>query len=220
MTFDDDDAHLVCKETFLSRKPEKASILFGIGATMVLLIFSQIYWSNLLGIANTLSGNQEAVFHHHQYWRLITGTLVHADLSHFLSNALPFAFLSGLIFGYYGVSVYLVLVLGGASLTNLVSLATYPSDAILVGASGAVYLMAAFWLSMYLCIERRHSMAQRLLRGIGFALVMLFPTSLVPGVSYRTHAIGFAIGLAAGFFYFLRRKAYFRRFEIFEYEPD
>jgi membrane associated rhomboid family serine protease len=40
----------------------------------------------------------------------------------------------------------------------------------------------------------------------------------VPQVSYRTHAIGFVVGITLGILYFLKKKEYFRRFEIYEYD--
>ena len=144
--------------------------------------------------------------------------MVHADLEHFLSNAPGFAFLTGLIYGYYGLSTCLILTFAAGAVVNLFSLLTYPANANLTGASGCVYLLAAFWLTMYIFLERRHSLGGRLMRGIGFSLIMLFPTALVPQVSYRTHAIGFAVGIVAAVVYFLRKKEYFRRFEIYEYD--
>ena len=213
----DGDEELVVAETFLSRKPSGSSVTVGLLMTTFVCAASAIYWSNPADLASQLPGNPEAVFQKHQYWRLFTGILVHADLQHFLSNAPGFAFLTGLIYGYYGWAPCLLLTFVGGSLVNLLSLYTYPPNTILTGASGCVYLLAAFWLTMYVCLERRHSIAGRLMRGAGFSLVMLFPTALVPQVSYRAHAIGFAAGIIAAILYFLRRKDYFRRFEVFEY---
>ena len=51
-----------------------------------------------------------------------------------------------------------------AGLTNYVSLLTYPSEVSLIGASGLVYWMAGFWLSMYLVVERSVSPGKRVLR--------------------------------------------------------
>lgn len=209
---------LFVAETYLSRKPAKSSMTAGLALTALLFVFSEAYWRNAFGLQDRLPGNPEAVLQKHQFWRLLTGLLVHADLQHFLSNAPGFAFLTGLVYGYFGLHICLILVFLAGSLVNLLSLLTYPNDVILTGASGVVYLLAAFWLTMYVLIERKQSVAGRLMRGIGFSLVMLFPTALVPEVSYRTHAFGFATGMAAAIIYFLRRKEYFRRFEIYEYD--
>ena len=154
----------------------------------------------------------------HQYWRLWTGFLIHSDLQHFLSNAPSFAFFTGLIFGYYGIATCLALVFLSGPLIHLLSLLTYAPDVQLTGASGVVYCLAAFWLTLYACIERRHSIAGRLMRGIGFSLALLFPTTFAVEVSYRAHAIGFAVGILIAIVYFASRKEYFRRFE--DIEPD
>lgn len=207
---------LYIAETYLSRKPAKSSTTVGLAMTTLLCAASFVYWENILGIGSSLPGNPRAVFQNHEYWRLLTGVLVHADLDHFFSNAPGFALLTGLIYGYYGWTACLALTFAAGSAVNLMSLLTYPPDTILTGASGVVYLLAAFWLTMYVFLERRHSAAGRLLRGVGFSLVMLFPTALVPQVSYRTHAIGFAVGVMLAFLYFLRKKEYFRRFEIYQ----
>ena len=41
---------------------------------------------------------------------------------------------------------------------------------------------------------------------IGTALMVFFPTTFVPTTSYRTHAIGFAVGVATAILYYLRHK--------------
>jgi hypothetical protein len=47
-------------------------------------------------------------------------------------------------------------------------------------------------------------------------LIVLMPTALQPFVSYRTHAIGFTIGLVAGILGFLARKSAIRKAEVIE----
>lgn len=212
------DEQLFIAETLLSRKPAKSSTTVGLVMTTLLCIASFVYWENIFGIGARLPGNPTAVFQNHEYWRLLTGMLVHADLDHFLSNAPGFALFTGLIYGYYGLTTCLVLTFAAGSAVNLLSLLTYPPDSFLTGASGCVYLLAAFWVTLYVFLERRYGIAGRLMRGAGFSLVMLFPTALVPQVSYRTHAIGFGLGVLLAIVYFLRKKEYFRRFEIYEFD--
>jgi hypothetical protein len=78
--------------------------------------------------------------------------------------------------------------------------------------------MAFFWLTLYLLVQRRYSVAGRLLRCIGFALVVFFPTSFDPQVSYRTHAIGAGIGIVLGIGYFIIKKKKIREAEVLEIE--
>ena len=102
---------------------------------------------------------------------------------------------------------------------NLLTLWTYPPDVRLVGASGVVYLMAGFWLSSYVLIDRRFSVGRRVFRSVGFTLIVLFPTSFEAQVSYRAHAIGFAVGAAYGAFHFWRKRLIFRVVEVWS-RPD
>jgi membrane associated rhomboid family serine protease len=132
----------------------------------------------------------------------LTGVLVHADLNHFLSNAIGLFLFGYLLFGYFGTAVYPVLSFLLGIIVQTISLASYPSGFSLVGASGVVYLMAACWLTLFVLIERRFSIPKRLLRSIGFALVMLLSSTFDPAISYRTHAIGFVTGILLGVIYF------------------
>jgi membrane associated rhomboid family serine protease len=76
--------------------------------------------------------------------------------------------------------------------------------------------MAAFWLTLYLLVERRTSLRDRIVRAIGFGLIVLVPTAVEPQVSYRTHALGFAAGIALGLAYFVKRKDELRAAERVE----
>jgi len=124
------------------------------------------------------------------------------------------------LFGYFGPYVYPVLVFALGTVVQTISLWTYPSGSSLVGASGVVYLMAGSWLTLFVFIERRFSLLQRLLRSIGFALVMLLSSTFDPSISYRTHWIGLVAGVLLGLFYFLICREKIRAAEIIETEID
>ena len=72
---------------------------------------------------------------------------------HVVSNVILLTFFTYLLFGYFGFWVFPVLSLAMGALTNYISLRTYPSEVSLIGASGLVYWMAGFWLSMYMLVE-------------------------------------------------------------------
>jgi rhomboid protease GluP len=88
----------------------------------------------------------------------------------------------------------------------------------LIGASGLVYWMAGFWLSMYLLVQRSVSGGTRVLRAVCLGLLVLLPTSFEPNVSYRSHAIGFGLGVVAALLYFWRNRESMRRAELLEVE--
>ncbi|MGH9460573.1 MAG: rhomboid family intramembrane serine protease [Vicinamibacteria bacterium] len=206
----------VITETHLSRKPASGSVWVALAGVALLCMVSGIYWTDALGLASELPATPETVFELGQYWRVFTAIGVHSDFWHLMSNALVFAVLSYVLYGYFGAMVYPVLTVGGGGLVMALSLATYPPLTVLVGASGVTYLMAGFWLTLYLFVERRFTLAKRLLRALGFGVIVLMPTVIEPAVSYRTHALGFGVGVALGVAYFYFNKDRLRAAERFE----
>jgi membrane associated rhomboid family serine protease len=212
------NSEITIRETFLSKKPERSSSLAGLASIVTIFVTSIIYWENRWNLAESLPASGETVFHQHQYWRLLTGILVHSDFMHFFSNAIPLAFFSSLLYGYFGFTVFPLLMVALGCIIHLISLMTYPPEATLVGASGVVYCMAGFWLTLYVLIERRYSITSRLMRSIGFFLIVFVPSAFDPSVSYRAHAIGFAIGIFAACLYFLKNRKRIRQAETYELE--
>ena len=208
------------KSTLLSQKPRQESLLIALLSVTVLSFVSLLCWQNP-ELLNQLAASRHQVLAEEEYWRLLTTMAIHADLTHLLSNAVFFAFFTYLLYGYFGFWVFPVAVAALGSLTNYLSLLTYSENILLIGASGAVYLMAAFWLMTYVLVERTHRLKRRVLVAIGIALIVLVPSNLAPQVSYRTHAIGCALGLIVALGYFQARKDQIRALETFQIEePD
>lgn len=208
----------VIKDSVLSRKPAAGSQWVALGSVAVLLMTSVAYWLDLFGVAGYLPAIRERVFVHDEFWRLLTAIGAHADFRHFLANGVVFGILSFLLYGYFGGRIYPVLTWALGCLVTGLALKTYPPQTRLLGASGVVYLMAGFWLTQYLLIERRLSLGKRALRATGFGLLVLAPTVWEPSVSYRTHAIGLVVGIVSGAVYFSRNKDKFREAERVEWE--
>lgn len=97
--------------------------------------------------------------------------------------------------GYFGFIVFPFITTILAAAVNAISLLTYEPNVVLLGASGLVYLLAGLWFTMFVLVESHRPISARLIRAIGVALVILFPTTFEPEVSYRTHAIGFVVGI-------------------------
>jgi membrane associated rhomboid family serine protease len=209
---------VVIRETLLSKKPERDGYYAGLISFVCILAPTVLYWQNMYSLPGNVEAIPQKVFGKHEYWRLLTAITIHSDLAHLLGNGILLIFLAYLLYSYFGPLVYPCLMVSAGVLVNYVSLKTYPANASLVGASGLVYVMAFFWLSLYLLIQRRYSVAGRLLRCIGFALVVFFPTSFDPQVSYRTHAIGAVVGILLGIGYFLSHKKMIREAEVMEIE--
>ena len=207
--------------THLSEKPRKQSLeasLLGLAALMLVFVIDR---QDLFGLSRLLSANAAQVFQHHEYWRLFTTTFIHADLGHLSSNAVFFTGLAFLLHGYYGGWAFPVASFLAGGVINLLTLLAYPPEVTLVGASGVVYFMASFWLTLYLFIDRRHSVSRRLMNATAFSLILLVPDAAKQEVSYLAHAIGFGLGIPVGGFFFLIQRSKFRGREVWkEVEPD
>jgi rhomboid protease GluP len=121
--------------------------------------------------------------------------------------------LSYFVFGYFRWTVYPFTALLFAGLTNALTLYSMPESTYLIGASGMVYWLAGFWLTLFIFIERQHSLTQRIVRSLGVALMTLFPSTLEAQVSYKAHGIGFLLGLLFAIAYFTIHKASLRSSE-------
>src|SRR5690606_26204612 len=107
-----------------------------------------------------------------EYWKLWTTLFVHADIGHALSNAFLFFILGFFLYGYYGIRVFPLAALFWGGITNLFVLLQYESDIHLIGASGVVYWMGGFWLTLYFLLNRKLSLFPRALRTIGVGLIL------------------------------------------------
>lgn len=206
------------RETLLTRKPREWSLEITALFLSMIMGISLLAWRNGSALLPTLAATSEGVLKQGEYWRLLTAVAVHGDVMHVLSNAILLSFLTYLIYGYFGFWVFPVMSLAMAGLTNYISLRTYPSGVSLIGASGLVYWMAGFWLSMYLLVERSVGPGKRVLRVVCLALLVLLPSTFQANVSYRTHAIGLGLGVVSALVYFQRNRKSIRAAEVVELE--
>lgn len=199
-------------KTHLSKKPLPSGLAVSMGMILLCTLTSLAYW-NIPSVSTYLAANQDLVLNHYHIWRLLTSTLVHGDMGHLLSNSYMLGILSYFVFGYFGWTVYPFAIFILSAFVNLFTLMAMPESIFLIGASGMVYCLAGFWLTLYIFIERQRSFTQRFVRSFGVALVTLFPTSLEPQTSYKAHAIGFLVGLLFAIYYFLTHKTQIRNSE-------
>lgn len=57
---------------------------------------------------------------------------------------------------------------------------------------------------------------KRALASVGVSLILFFPTTYEPEVSYLAHALGFGVGIAVAFLYFKLRQDQIRKQEYWE----
>jgi rhomboid protease GluP len=207
--------------TLLSMKPRNSSPMTSLLGLFALSVIFVLYQENLFGFSEHFTANAIQVFNHHEYWRLFTAPLLHADLEHLTSNALFFAGLAYLLNGYFGFWIFPLVAFLVGGLINLIVLQVYPPEVFVLGASGIVYFMAAFWLTLYFGIERGISKIRRFMNTAAFVAVLLIPEALQERVSYLSHAVGFGLGIMIGILYFFANRKRIRSYEVWQLpEPD
>jgi rhomboid protease GluP len=206
------------RATWLSQTPSSWAGAAAALATLALVIGSLIFQFDIGGAQNWMPASQTTVWQEHEWSRAFFALFAHADLRHILGNAALFFIFAALLNGYFGFWVFPILSFALGTITNALTVASYPADVQLIGASGMVYAMGAIWIILYFMISRNLSLPQRILRAVGVSLMLFFPTSLEMDVSYRAHAIGFAVGLISGLIYFFIRRNEFRGREWIDYD--
>jgi rhomboid protease GluP len=141
---------------------------------------------------------------------------VHGDIAHLLSNSLFLSIFSFYSYSYFGLMSFPLIAVVGGVFANILTLWGMPENTYLVGASGIVYFLGAFWLLIYIFIERNRSLRYRILRGIGVSLVLFGPGAFSPEVSYMAHFWGFVLGLMYACILFYFKKTYFYSYEEFK----
>ncbi len=191
----DDEPPLKRNKGPLSRRPSFSSVIYPLAFSLLFIICMRLQMHQTYG--ELIWASRGTVFNEHQYWRLFTALFAHADLEHLFSNTPLFLIFGLFLYEYFGFTLFPVvsLLIGAAS--NAVTLYFYPETVRLIGASGMIYGMASMWLVLYIYHDTDRTMTVRILRAIGFALIVLFPETYNPSTSYLAHGAGFVIGISA-----------------------
>lgn len=199
-------------KTLLSTKPGSKSVLIGLISYLVLVVLFFVDNQNL-------TANGQQVFEQGQYWKAFTSQLMHGDFSHLGSNTLFFTAFAILLNHYFGFLVFPVLSFLVGAVINLIALKIYDPHITLVGISGVIYFMAAFWMTMFVAVERQMSLYRRLMIATGVSLILFFPEVFQKNVSYLAHGLGFGLGLILGVAYFAINKKSIRSREVWVEKP-
>lgn len=207
---------------WLTRKPAPNAGWMAVWAALALLFGSLVFWADFHGAGEWMPVSHEAIFSRHEYWRLFTALFAHSDIAHLISNSILFLAFGYFLGGHFGFFVFPFASLAMGGLTNWLVMRSLPPGIELIGVSGAVYWMGAAWLTLHFFLDLRGKTIQRVLRAIGVAVVLFVPETIQANISYRSHFVGFVLGLlfGLGYYYFHRKK--FRaadRFETIVEEP-
>lgn len=175
-----------------------------------------LYLNDLFKAEAWMPASAVMVFKHHEYWRLWTALFAHADLAHILGNLFLFVPFAYFLSHYFSLWLFPLIgfLLGG--LINFIVIKSMPESATIIGVSGVVYWMGATWMTLAFFIDRRETLTERFLKVTGVSIVLFFPTTFLPEVSYLSHFLGYIFGIFTGaLVYFLFRKR-FQQAEVIE----
>jgi membrane associated rhomboid family serine protease len=157
-------------------------ILIAANVVVFLLTSSHVAWQ----LRYAQIGGEVAL--HHQYYRLLTATFIHANLFHILGNMLGLLIVGSPVEGAigrvrFGV-LYLLAALGGSALSYTFLAPNVPA----VGASGAVFgLFGAY----FVLARSRRADTSGILVLLGINLALSFTDR---AIDWRAHIGGLAVG--------------------------
>jgi rhomboid protease GluP len=172
-----------------------ANILFA------MCVFASLWhWkSPLRTMESYFVASREAVFDKGEYWRLLSALGGHGDMMHFLHNAPIMWFFAWILNAYFGWWIAFIISLLIGVVSNATTLWWYEPQVRLLGASGMIYGMVSLWLTLYVFFDRKGEWTKRVVRSLGFSLMVFFPQTYEGNVSYLAHASGFFWGIFFGF---------------------
>lgn len=170
--------------------PKKIIVTYVIIGLLVLIYLLGLFTNNQDNFINMFAVYGPFIRKYHEYYRLLTGTLLHGGLFHLLSNCYALYIIGSQIESFYGKSKYLIIYLFSAITGSLLSI-TLANNAS-IGASGAIFgLMGALlYFGYYYRVYIGSTWKQRILPVI---LLNLAIGLIVPGIDYFAH-IGGLIG--------------------------
>jgi membrane associated rhomboid family serine protease len=202
---DDPDYYEPTAEDFLPSAPKPRSPMSRWPETAALkpaILCFILFWAASIHewryIWPTFTASGETVFGQGEWWRLLSALFTHADVGHLLANTPLFLIFGWYLRAYFGPLAFPFGALVVGVLSNLATIAIYPAQEELLGASGMLYGMVALWLVLYVRFETLYTIPMRAFRALAVSVLLLFPTTFEKTVSYLAHATGFSIGIAVG----------------------
>ncbi len=138
----------------------------------------------------------KAIVQHHEWWRLVTGLTLHADLVHVVGNLVIGGVVIHFLCRMVGVGLGLFLIITAGVLGNLFNVLNQPLTHTSVGLSTAIF--GAIGCLSGLDIVRRRSVRGVVIGfGAGFGLLAMLGTG-GENVDFGAHIWGFGVGVVLG----------------------
>ncbi len=174
----------------------------------LLVTGTALFLNDVFHLRQLMPASFETVVLKKEYYRLWSALFAHGDLEHILSNLFLFIPFAYLLAHYFSLWLFPLIgfLLGG--LINLIVVHYLGGGNTIIGVSGVVYWMGATWMTLSFFIDRRETILARLIKLSGVSLVLFFPTTFLPEVSYFSHFLGYIFGIVTGavvFFVFKKR---------------
>lgn len=198
---------LLLKKTLLSKKLNPRSIFLGVASYLFLLLI-------FILDDQRLTANGDLVYKQGFYWKAFTTSFMHGDFVHLGHNTLFFVAFSVLLNSYFGFRIFPLLSFIVGGIINLIALKIYPPHIYLVGISGVIYFMAAFWMTMFVFLERHLTVSRRIIITTGVSLILFFPEAFKKNVSYLAHGLGFGLGIILAIIFFKLQRQKLRSHEV------
>jgi rhomboid protease GluP len=148
-----------------------------------------------------VGSSYQSVFVQHQYWRLLTATIVHTGYLHIILNLVNIYNFGSLLEDKLHSGFVTIVYLVGAVVSTAASILLNHSI-LTVGASGGIFSLVALFMLMLLsdCYKQDNN-EKKLYNSITIMLsTSIFISIYTPGVNHAAHVIGFIIGILAFIF--------------------
>jgi membrane associated rhomboid family serine protease len=134
-----------------------------------------------------------------EVWRLITSLFVHVNLLHFANNMVALTVVGFLVEGAFGSGWFAGVYLVTGLLSGMAGLAWHPLI-VSAGASGSIFGVAGFGLTLLLLNRKRFSNERPLLLKIAavYLGLNLVAGAVIPGIDQVGHVAGLASGVIFG----------------------
>ncbi|MEG0283318.1 MAG: rhomboid family intramembrane serine protease [Erysipelotrichales bacterium] len=177
----------------------KNNIFNGIAIFIVIGYGIMMYFSMQTGYSEAMlfGTTKELTIDSHQYYRIFTSTIAHGGLPHLFMNMVALSSLGSTVIYFTNEKFSLFTFIAAALICGVVT--SFQTDALTVGASGAIY--GLFGILIYFAIKQHRMGYSGMLKQLGPIILINVFISFMPDISFVGHATGLIVGLVCSYIY-------------------